>query len=890
MLYKLKKRHSSFAAINIIYIFVIISMFEQPMISKIKKLIALSGIMLGSVSAFGVASYPGTVRYRQPDGSTIDVRIYGDHRYNWYTDLDSNFLMPLENGSLVKADSSFARQLEKKKTQRRVSASPYTKFPTLGRQKALIILVEFSDKSFRYGIEDFKDMICSPGYSLSGAAGSATDYFVENSAGRFMPEFEIYGPVKLTKPMSYYGANNDDKAYIMVEEACKALDSEIDFSQYDRDKDGWADNVYIFYAGYGEADGGGANSIWPHSANLYHKGINLNLDGVAIGSYSCSNELIGGTTRLVGIGTFCHEFSHVLGLPDVYSTNDNSAFTPYYYSLMDHGNYNGDGRVPCALTAYERYFLGWGEPIALDSNGTVRVPPVASNIAYRMNLAGYDEQYYLFENRTKQGWDSALPGEGLLIWHIDYSRDVWDRNGVNNDETRQRIDLIEADGTATMNSSAGDPFPGTSNVTSFANFTDHTGKIYSSRVENIRKSGNDLLFDFNSSSAMPASVSGVKAGKIEDDNFILSWDKAAVADKYYVSVSAFKEGRETPLEAYTALPVETTSLYVSGLEPSTEYHCTVSAIQGITLSAATKPLGITTDEAGIAYFAPVALEASEITDTGFTARWQPLDKASEYLIDLFTIAEEAVDRDIAAFTSPLSVPANWNTTVTGTMSVSGYYGEAAPSLRFSQNAEMIETPVYDTDITSVSFWMRGYKAAAEASLTLSVMTDGKWSDVMQISPINNTAGEIKTWTAPKSDKGVKAARLTYMGPSGSSVCVDDLTISFGLASVRKKVLDAHNVGDATSYNIASLEPGREYSYIISGTDGKRLSLPSEEIKVKTTSGGTSGVSLINCTEEGEKSEARVFNISGIDVKASTTLPAGIYIIKKGNKTEKVIVK
>ncbi len=890
MLYILKKRHPFFVATNIIYIFVHISMFEQPMICKIKNLITLGGILLGSISAFGVASYPGGVTYKQPDGSSLNVFIHGDHHCNWYTDSEGTLLMPLDDGSLVKADPSYAVQLEKKKTRKRAAKSAYTKFPTLGRQKALIILVEFSDKSFRYGIDDFKDMICQPGYAVSGAAGSATDYFVENSAGRFIPEFDVFGPVKLTRPMSYYGGKNDENAHVMVEEACKALDSEIDFSQYDRDDDGWADNVYIFYAGYGEADGGGANSIWPHSANLYNKGVNLNLDGVTIGSYSCSNELIGGTTRMVGIGTFCHEFSHVLGLPDVYSTNDNSAFTPYYYSLMDHGNYNGDGRIPCALTAYERYFLGWAEPIALESDGTVRVPPVASNIAYRMNLAGYDEQYYLFENRIKQGWDSALPGEGLLIWHIDYSRDVWDRNAVNNDEERQRIDLIEADGNETMNTSAGDPFPGTSNVTSFANFTDHTGKLYSSRVENIRKAGDDIIFDFNRSSAMPATVSGVKAAEIEDDNFMLSWDNATDAEKYYVSVSAIKNGRDIPLDAYTALPVETNSLHIAGLEPSTEYKCKVNVMKGLTLSASSSPLSVTTDEAGIAYFAPVALEAADITDTGFTARWQPLDKASDYLIDIFTMAEEAVDQDIASFTSPLSVPANWNTTATGTMSVSGYYGDAAPSLRFSQNAEMIETPVYDTDITSVSFWMRGYKAAAEATLTLSVMTDGKWSDVMQISPINNASGETKTWTAPKSGKGVKAARLSYMGPSGSSVCVDDLTINFGLASVRKKVLDAHNVGDATSFNVTSLEPGREYSYIIYGTDGKRTSLPSKEIKVTTTSGGTSDISDIDVSGTMTETETKVFTISGLEVSGTSNLPAGIYIVKKGNRTEKKVVR
>lgn len=852
---------------------------------KNKRFIASVVVSFCAASAMAVSSFPGEIEYKQADGATITVRLHGDEYHHWYTDLEGRLLMPTADGSLVPADDNFRTLLSVKNVSKDPRSSAYTKYPTTGEQKVLIILAEFQDKKFTYSAEEFRNMLRQPGYSGYGAAGSAYDYFVENSAGRFVPDFEVFGPVTLSSPLSYYGANNDENAHQMIVEACKQLDPQIDFSEYDRDGDGWVDNVYVFYAGYGEADGGNVNYVWPHSSNVSTKGERLMLDGVNIGSYSCSNELIGGSTRMVGIGTFCHEFCHVLGLPDVYSTNNNSAFTPYYYSLMDHGNYNGDTRCPCALTAYERYFLGWCEPRELAADGSVRLDPITDNIAFRLSLPGYDEQYYILENRVKQGWDEQLPGEGLLIWRIDYSRDVWNRNAVNNDETRQRIDLIEADGIESLRSSAGDPFPGTAGVTSFADFRDHTGTVYSHKLSNIRLDSKSILFDFNTASAFPEGIKNLASEDIEDENFNITWDAVEGADGYIVSVATEESGRVRPLGDFTAVPAAGKSFAVTGLSPETEYQCRVRSVKGVSISEASAPLTVKTAEPGIGYFSPVALDASEVTESGFTANWESMAQADRYLLDVFTTAQEAVDQDVAAFATPLSLPDGWTSTATGTMSVNGYYGAAAPSLRFSQNAEVLETPDYGKEIQGVSFWMRGYKATADSKITVSGLFGGNWKEIGQIAEISNTKGDVWEWSATAGQVGPQAIRLTYNGASGASVCVDDVTISFGMAEVKKKVVDRQNVNLTTNFAVTGLEPARDYTYIVYGAKGEKLSLPSEEIAVRTKA-GDSAVTEIG--DDDSELPVEIYTLTGQKIDSLLGQPAGVYIVKKGKTTAKII--
>lgn len=353
-------------------------------------------------------------------------------------------------------------------------------FPCTGHQKALVILVQFSDVKFL--LEDprefFERELNGDDFTDYGATGSARKWFIENSDGKFLPQFDVYGPVTLPHPMAYYGANNaygnDMRPTSMIIAACVSMDREIDFTQYDRDNDGVIDNVYVYYAGYGEADYADPNCVWPHSWNLVEAGMTSpELDGKVLNHYACSGELNGSTHCPDGIGTFVHEFSHVLGLPDLYNTTYQSSqggtpFTPGPYSTLDIGPYNNLGRTPPNYSSYERYALGWMKPEKLTVSQNCILPPlVNSNKAY-MITAQNENEYYLFENRQQIGNDEFIPGHGMIIWHIDYNQNVFRKNEVNNRASHQYVDLIEADGSQYERDRENDLFPGAARATSFS--------------------------------------------------------------------------------------------------------------------------------------------------------------------------------------------------------------------------------------------------------------------------------------------------------------------------------------------------------------------------------------------------------------------------------------
>lgn len=466
-----------------------------------------------SVACYGLPAKQGLLKALQPDGTTVNIYMEGDsdnkrmlsedglplttdeEGYYVFADLDNegevipssirainvdqrNYEIKERISRLNHREDKASYKIKEKKEDfsglTRGIGLGFTKFPSSGEHQSLVILVEFSDNNFT--IENPKEfytrILNEPGFCDYGANGSARDFFISNSNGIFVPQFDVYGPVKLDKPYSYYGRNNmwgnDSYPFEMVVEACELLDEEIDFSQYDRDEDGLIDNIYIFYAGYGEADGGGADTIWPHSWDLTEiSRYPYIFDGVRVDHYACSNEIQVLTDGPDGIGTFCHEFSHVLGLPDLYSTVYNSAFTPNSWDLLDHGSYNNYSWTPPNYSAFERLALDWINPEILSEGELTLYPIDESNEAF-IAWTEKDNEYFLFENRQQQGFDEFLPGHGMLIWHIDFDFRKWVNNTVNNTATHQNVDIIEADNKRSQFNLDGDPFPGISNVTEFS--------------------------------------------------------------------------------------------------------------------------------------------------------------------------------------------------------------------------------------------------------------------------------------------------------------------------------------------------------------------------------------------------------------------------------------
>ncbi len=467
---------------------------------------------------FGLSAkpaYPGVINYTQPDGTNIRIRIEGDeNRHSIYSEAgillekDSNgFLRPAPN----KANFNAIINEEKKFL---FSGTP---FPSEGEPSALVVLVNFNDLRFSMANpRDFYDrMLNEEGFSDYGATGSARDYFIENSMGKFKPHFDVYGPITLNERASYYGSNdiwgNDLHPELMCIEACTQLDSNVDFTQYDLNGDGYIDNLFIFYAGLGEADTGNTSYIWPHSANIedFQLDSQYVFDDVILNRYAMSNEMDYTYRRPDGIGTFVHEFSHVMGLPDLYATTYTYAVTPGNYSILDMGTYNNEGRTPPYYSAFERMSLGWLKPELLWQSGEYELLPVnESNCAY-MIPTDMEDEFYLFESRKLEKADAFLPAEGMLVWHIDFNQTVWDSNTVNNRPAHQYVDLIEADGAATKYSREGDTFPGTKNVTSFSFNTNPQLKTWSGKDTGYAFSNiayNNGLVSFN----LTNSSSGVK--------------------------------------------------------------------------------------------------------------------------------------------------------------------------------------------------------------------------------------------------------------------------------------------------------------------------------------------------------------------------------------------
>ena len=402
---------------------------------KLRNILLAALAALACTAAFAVPARPGAFSYTQPDGSVVRLERHGDEFFHWTTLAGTSQVVILGDdgfwhpASLDPTVRKAARQ-SRLAANRQRTARPRTHNSdpmTHGERHIPVLLASFSDVDFT--ISDpavkFTALLNEKGYSAGGGTGSVQDYYVDNSHGAFTPVFDVYGPVTLPNTMAYYGKNqnnNDIRPEEAVVDAAKALDDVIDFSQYDYDNDGQVDMILFYYAGYNEAEGGPASSIWPHQWSIPG---NVVLDGKSLGKYFCTSELKGGSgSNMCGIGTTCHEFGHSLGLPDFYDTDyeDNGeAGALYFFSTMCSGSYNNEGCTPPYFNSEERIILGWmtDDDVPALPNGEISFASVQNDIAYR-TYTDMEGEYFLYECRDRSGWDSYIP-EGLVVYHVDKS-------------------------------------------------------------------------------------------------------------------------------------------------------------------------------------------------------------------------------------------------------------------------------------------------------------------------------------------------------------------------------------------------------------------------------------------------------------------------------------
>ncbi|MBR6140413.1 MAG: M6 family metalloprotease domain-containing protein [Bacteroidaceae bacterium] len=437
------------------------------------------------------------------DGSTIEATWMGDEILHFYLTDEGKYLQCDDEGIahfiepdiLQKRWEAKANKRQAARAKRNAARKRKSQGAMIGTKRGLVILVQFPETPFHYTNATFQDFFNEEGYTDDINIGSVRDYFRDASYGQFDFTFDIVGPITMSQSLSYYGGNNSngDDVYpaTMVAEAVRMIDEEVDFSQYDWDGDGEVEQIFVIHSGHDEAQSGTNADIWSHAWTLSEaleegdgKGP-VKVDEVIIDSYATSAELRDRNgTKIAGIGTACHEFSHCFGLPDFYDTAGGN-FGMNSWDLMDYGNYNGNGGTPAGFTSYERMFCGWLEPIELKEADIIQDMPALTSmpVAYILRNSGKEDEYYLLENRQQEGWDKRLSGHGLLILHVDYDRQAWEENTVNTKSQHQRMTIIPADNSPYRFSLAGDPWPGSSGKTELSDTSTPAATLYNESAE-----------------------------------------------------------------------------------------------------------------------------------------------------------------------------------------------------------------------------------------------------------------------------------------------------------------------------------------------------------------------------------------------------------------------
>lgn len=543
-----------------------------------KILLSIVFALMGIASGFAAKAHTGLTTITQRDGSQLTIRLHGDEHFSWYSTADdvlivqvgSNYYVAqVEEDGTLKATPQLAHNAgergtveeqvinnqNKEKFLNLLNAEPQALaktigtvtpayFPHTGSPKALVILVEFQDVKFKTsdpvatfthylkGAEGKAAPEANNAYVTKGMVnyGSVSQYFNDMSQGKFTPQFDIVGPVTVSKNSAYYGGNVGNSTDVnfaqMIAEACKGVSTKVNFADYDQNNDGYVDLVYVIYAGYSESiNGNSSDCLWPKSGinKFYEPGTSnlLKLNGKKICRYGINNELnatpsdwIDGKPLLNGIGLFCHEFSHTMGLPDLYPTVVTSRVdnqNPEYWDLMDGGEYTYNGYFPTPYSPWEMDVMGWTAPIELgDEAKQVSLNSYASDrTAYKIN--GENDEYLLIQNIQTEGWWRGITKAfktGMLVWRIDYPyTTVSLDNRLNNEKGKPNVMIVPADGyvISAYNkqrteeeynlSLKGDPFPGTTNKTELLS-VELNNSTLKKPFYNIKETNGVITFDY----------------------------------------------------------------------------------------------------------------------------------------------------------------------------------------------------------------------------------------------------------------------------------------------------------------------------------------------------------------------------------------------------------
>ena len=533
----------------------------------LKQLSLIACLILCSLTTWAAKAESIPVQVRQADGSVITVILRGDEHINWYTTLDGVLLVQgadnnyyigkvEKSGNLIATKQLAHEALTRSQAERNLIAkqdkdkffayvnkiaeesenaydnSPLTRgpiidsgyggvpyFPHTGSPKALVILAEFQDTTFtiRDTKKVFTNYLMNEGHFTETPYGQYMNYkgvrgyFKDCSYGKFTPTFDVVGPVKLPKPQAIYGAGKNDRVDLLIADACSAVDGTVNFADYDANGDGLVDLVYVIYAGHSaNVTGNKITDIWPKSGTV---NISNTFDGKSIRRFGVSNELAGLENKakdketINGIGLFCHEFSHTLGLPDIYAyrtpAEDQDDQGMEYWDIMDGGTGVRGGRIPTSYLAWEREVMGWMKIDELKKDSSIENLKSIDNggKAYKIVNPNDSNEYIVLQSIQKgpwnQGWGDGTYGKGLLAYRVSYpfnKVNIFDF--PNNEKAKPRVIPIPADGKILAAANAGgsittyiqqlngDPYP-YNGINKIDEFTMYDGTILKRSISDI---------------------------------------------------------------------------------------------------------------------------------------------------------------------------------------------------------------------------------------------------------------------------------------------------------------------------------------------------------------------------------------------------------------------
>ena len=552
------------------------------------------------------------------DGRQEMITCYGDEQLCFFLTDDGMVVELTDSGFVMTAyDRDAYLDLHapsvQKRIKRNVGSLESALLQQTGQPHVAVLLVQFQDLQFSVAkdtaaVNEYYHRYCnglegvSP-YTGHGSSGSVSEYFYDQSDGQFQPVFDVIGPITLDNDYSHYGEDSGSTRDVhysafIKESLQKACMIRKDWSELDNNSDGKVDMVFILFAGMGQNytnSFGDKNTIWPKELPSQY-----NIDGKIFAGCSSTCELrptaaadgVITATKPDGIGVFCHELSHALGLPDFYDTNY-VTFGMDYWSLMDYGQYAANGYTPVGYTAYERDFMKWQMLEELKEPCTLRIPCYSQGgHGYKIVNDNNPNEYYVLENRQAYGWDilCRTRGHGLMVTHVDYNRADWIANKVNYYASHQRMTIIPANNmlkggnTVGITSAAwaeslrGNLYPG---ITENHELTDNSqpasvvfsGAYMGKPIYDIEETTDDMIVLKYCPLGTLQEAQELVPSDVTDTEATVTWEPVDEAEAYNIRVT----------DAFDQLVMQVDSIgdnsyRLEELEPQTTYGISVQAI------------------------------------------------------------------------------------------------------------------------------------------------------------------------------------------------------------------------------------------------------------------------------------------------------------------------